>query len=57
MVLNKIAGLGLIVAGLAMIFVFPDITGMGSYQAKELSYSGVLVGFFLIIVGTILLIV
>lgn len=43
-----LAGGLLIVGGLAMIFVFPDIS---EYQSKGFSYSGILIGTIMAAIG------
>ncbi len=53
----KLLGLGLVAAGVAMVFVFPDISGESSYQPTPFTYSGILLGAALIVVGAILLFV
>jgi len=54
LVLGKIAGGALILAGFALIFVFPDIT---DYQPSQMSWAGIFIGILLIAIGAYLLLV
>jgi len=47
-IVTGLAGGLLIVGGLAMIFVFPDIN---EYQSKAFSYTGMLIGAIMAAVG------
>jgi hypothetical protein len=47
-IVTGLAGGLLIVGGLAMIFVFPDLN---EYQSKAFSYTGILIGTIMAAVG------
>lgn len=47
-IVTGVAGGLLIVGGLAMIFVFPDIN---EYQSKAFSYTGILIGTIMTAIG------
>jgi len=48
MIVNKIIGLALIVLGFWIVKYFPDIM---SYQRKEMTLTGILIGIILLLVG------
>ncbi|MFH1105802.1 MAG: hypothetical protein V1731_01155 [Candidatus Aenigmatarchaeota archaeon] len=55
MVLEKPAGVILILAGIFFVVFFPDVTQSAVYQPAEFAYVGILVGLFLMAAGIKLL--
>jgi len=53
MIINKIIGLAFIILGFWIVKYFPDIM---SYQRKEMTLTGILIGIVLLLVGIGLLI-
>lgn len=57
MVVNKFIGAGLILGGLAMMFVFPDWHVESAYQPKGFAHSSIVIGLVMVVVGAYLVLV
>ena len=57
MATNQILGAGLILGGLAFMFVFPDWHVESAYQPKQFAHSAILIGLLMVIAGVYLVLV